>query len=80
MSIRLYVFDGPGHGRQVDFHGGSLELQGRDGRCQRYELLVVRRGDAEVQLLAPPFTRNDAGIDEFIDEYGVAPVAQVCPS
>ncbi len=80
MTIRLYVFDGPGHGRQVDYHGGPMELQGRDGRCQRYELLEVQRGETKLQLLAPPHTRNEAGIDEFIDEYGVAPIAPVCLS
>ena len=75
MSSRFYVFDGPGHGRQVEFHGGPFELTGRDGRVQPYEPLVYRRGDAEFRLLAPPHTRNDLGLEEFIDEYRVAPAA-----
>ena len=73
MSSRLFVFDGPGHGRQVEFHGGPLEIRGPDGRCQPYVPLVHRRGDAEFRVLAPPYTRNAAGLEEFIDEYGVSP-------
>ncbi len=75
MSSRLYVFDGPAHGRQLDYHGTAVEMRGRDGRFQRYELLVFRRGQAEYRLLAPPHTRNANGLEEFIDEYGVAPAA-----
>lgn len=74
-SSRFYVFDGPGHGRQVDFHGGPFELKGADGRWQRYVPLVFRRGDAEFKVLAPPHTRNEAGLEEFVEEYRVAPVA-----
>jgi hypothetical protein len=78
MSSRFYVFDGPGHGRQVEFHGGALELKGSDGRWQRYEMLVHRRGEAEFKVLAPPHTRNPPGLEEFIDEYRVAPAAALC--
>jgi hypothetical protein len=73
MQSRLFVFDGPGHGREVDFHGGSIEIKAPDGRCQRYELLTFRLGDSEFRLLAPPHTRNHAGLQEFVDEYDVRP-------
>ena len=76
MSSRFYVFDGPGHGRQVEFHGGPFELKGSDGRVQPYEPLVYRRGDVEFRLLAPPHTRNEIGLAEFIDEYRVSPALQ----
>jgi hypothetical protein len=75
MSSRFYVFDGPGHGRQVEFPGGPFELKGADGRYQRYEPLVHRRGDAEFRVLAPPCTRNPVGLDEFIDEYRLQPTS-----
>jgi hypothetical protein len=78
MSSRFFVFDGPAHGRQVEFHGGALEMKGTDGRWQRYEMLVHRREGAEFQVLAPPHTRNQAGLEEFIDEYRVAPAAVLC--
>ena len=73
MQSRLFVFDGPGHGREIDFHGGSIEIKVPDGRCQRYELLVFRLGESEYRVLAPPQTRNLAGLEEFIDEYDIRP-------
>ena len=74
-SSRFYVFDGPGHGRQLDYHGGPLELTGPDGRCQRYKLISFTRGSQQFRLLAPPHTKNRTGLEEFIDEYHVPAAA-----